>query len=102
MVFLPFKILFLTYKHYHVERNVLQIENLVMEVPLSLCTVMPRELLIPPLYEFISSLLNLGFRMGSREVSDIIQNFKWHEGGCNVLNKLFLMGNITLLKEVID
>ena len=40
--------------------------------------------------------------MGSREVSDIIQNFKWHEDGCNVLNKLFLMGNSTLLKEVID
>ena len=56
MVFLSFKILFLTYKHYHVERNVLQIENLVLEVPLSLCTMMLRELLIPPLYEFLSSL----------------------------------------------
>lgn len=56
----------------------MKIENLVMEVLLSLCIMMPRELLTPPLCEFLSlfSLLILGFRIGSRDISDIIKYSK--------------------------
>lgn len=56
----------------------MKIENLVMEVPLSLCIMMPRGLLAPLLCEFLSlfSLLILGFRMGSRAISDIIEYSK--------------------------
>ena len=56
----------------------MQIENPVVEVPLSLCITMPRELLNPLLCEFLSlfSLLILGFRMGSRDISDIIEYSK--------------------------